>query len=242
MNHRFEPIAKEPAYLKVFRTIEADILAGRLEPGASLPTEGELSNQFGLNRSTVREGIRQLEEAGLVERGAAKRLIVCRPEAGSVAQRASRSLAHQGVTFIDVWETLVLVEPEAARLAASRCTEEQIEACEAAHAAFDTLDADDHEKLVELAVGFFQRVAECTDNDVLLVTLQSLNMLIAPPLRLVLGRAPRATRRIRDAQAMIIEALRKGDGDKAAEWMLKHVNDLKRGFSVAGLDLNDKVL
>ena len=44
------------------------ILAGEYAPGDALPSERELSRQLGANRTTVREGLAQLEHQGLVER------------------------------------------------------------------------------------------------------------------------------------------------------------------------------
>jgi DNA-binding FadR family transcriptional regulator len=44
------------------------ILAGDYSPGDALPSERELSRQLGANRTTVREGLAQLEHQGLVER------------------------------------------------------------------------------------------------------------------------------------------------------------------------------
>jgi DNA-binding FadR family transcriptional regulator len=44
------------------------ILAGEYAPGAALPSERELTQQLGANRTTIREGLAQLEHQGLVER------------------------------------------------------------------------------------------------------------------------------------------------------------------------------
>ena len=44
------------------------ILAGEYLPGDTLPSERELSQQFGANRTTIREGLAQLEHQGLIER------------------------------------------------------------------------------------------------------------------------------------------------------------------------------
>jgi GntR family transcriptional regulator len=44
------------------------ITNSQLEPGAKLPTEGELSKRFGVSRATVREAVRGLVEAGYVIR------------------------------------------------------------------------------------------------------------------------------------------------------------------------------
>src|SRR4051794_5572763 len=61
MQQRFPRVNAMPAYQQVAEAIEQQILAGRVRPGDPLGTEAELVKQFGVNRSTVREGIRLLE-------------------------------------------------------------------------------------------------------------------------------------------------------------------------------------
>lgn len=46
--------------------LQQDIAGGSLAPGARLPTEAELSQQFGVNRHTVRRALEELSRAGLV--------------------------------------------------------------------------------------------------------------------------------------------------------------------------------
>ena len=55
---KFSRITPIPAYQMVAEAIEREILSGRLRPGDPIGTEAELVRQFGVNRSTVREGIR----------------------------------------------------------------------------------------------------------------------------------------------------------------------------------------
>ena len=58
---KFQTLASSPAYRRVAEAVERDILCGRLKAGEPLGTEAALVAQFGVNRSTVREGIRLLE-------------------------------------------------------------------------------------------------------------------------------------------------------------------------------------
>ena len=58
---KFRRISSTPAYRLVAEAIERQILTGRIRPGEPIGTEAELVKQFGVNRSTVREGIRLLE-------------------------------------------------------------------------------------------------------------------------------------------------------------------------------------
>jgi GntR family phosphonate transport system transcriptional regulator len=46
--------------------LQSDIASGALKPGGRLPTEAELSAQFGVNRHTVRRALEELSRNGLV--------------------------------------------------------------------------------------------------------------------------------------------------------------------------------
>ena len=56
-----------PLYLRLTRTIGAAIEAGALRPGESLPPERELAATFRVSRNTLREALRALELAGMIE-------------------------------------------------------------------------------------------------------------------------------------------------------------------------------
>lgn len=60
--------AARKRYEAVAAALLADIRAGRLAVGATLPGEHELVQQFGVSRHTVREALRRLEELGLIGR------------------------------------------------------------------------------------------------------------------------------------------------------------------------------
>lgn len=242
MTRAFQPLERAPAYMKVFRAIEEKISDGSLEDGAHLPTEAELCAQFGVTRSTVREGLRLLEQTGLVARGAAKKFFIRRPVAADIAAAASKSFALGGVTFSEVFDALATMYPQAARLAARRLSKEKIAALKSARAALAEAPDKDHEATVAGAVEFFQQIARGLDNRVMLAMLQSLNIMIGESLRHVIARAPKAKDRIVNAQGKLVEAFERRDADLAADWMSKHIVDLKRGYDVAKVDMDAAIL
>jgi GntR family transcriptional repressor for pyruvate dehydrogenase complex len=81
----FRPIDVAPAYQKVADAIEREIVNGRIKPGDPIGTEHDLVRQFGVNRSTIREGIRVLEEGGLISRDSSRRLHACLPRSRAVS-------------------------------------------------------------------------------------------------------------------------------------------------------------
>lgn len=57
-----------PLYMQLAQDLRENIENGRFGPGAALPSERELSEAMGLSRVTVRRGIRELIEEGLLFR------------------------------------------------------------------------------------------------------------------------------------------------------------------------------
>jgi DNA-binding GntR family transcriptional regulator len=56
----------EPLWRQLVQTLRGDIARSVYRVGSQLPTEGELSERFGVSRHTVREALRQLRADGLV--------------------------------------------------------------------------------------------------------------------------------------------------------------------------------
>ncbi|MFI6497738.1 GntR family transcriptional regulator [Nonomuraea typhae] len=56
-----------PVYLRLARTLQERIDSGALPAGSRLPSEPELSAEFGVNRLTIRQAVAELDRAGSVE-------------------------------------------------------------------------------------------------------------------------------------------------------------------------------
>jgi GntR family transcriptional repressor for pyruvate dehydrogenase complex len=237
----FEPLPFEPNYRRVASAIEARILDRSLRDGDALPPELTLAAQFNVNRSTVREALRELESHGLVERRrGTKRMVVSRPANGQVADRVSHALALQDVTVREVWETLMIVEPPIAEAAARGRSVEALAHVRAAVDDFGRGPAD-AEAAVEAVGGFFRAVAGASANRVLLLAQEPLLLLLQSGLHVMIDRAPQARTRIATAQRRLLAALEERDAEAARNWMTKHVRDFRRGFEVAGIDLDTPV-
>ena len=238
MSLPFEPIRAEPAYRKVAAALRGRILDRTLRDGDRLPSETELARQFGVHRSTVREALRELQSSGLLMRRAgSKRFAVTRPAPGVVGEGVSRALALHEVTYHDVWEALMSLEPPIAEAAARRRTREHLAHIVAAEERFATDNA--HALRAVHHVGsFFRAVGEATRNRVLMLAQEPLLQLLEPSLASMIDRLPQARSRIVTAQRRIREALAKGDAEEARTWMSRHIRDFRRGYELAGLALS----
>lgn len=112
--------------------IKALIRRGELGPGDRLPPERRLAESLGVGRSSLREGIKQLQEDGYITVRRGK-------HGGNFVSALSRPLAEwrramreQAEELEDITTMRLVVESQAASLAASRRTEEDLKAMESA--------------------------------------------------------------------------------------------------------------
>lgn len=236
----FRPLRHAPAYRALSAEIERLILSGELETGDSLPTETALAERFGVNRSTVREAIRLLEQEGLVSRTSGRRLQVAMPGLFDLAPRAMRALVLRRVSFVELWEVALVIEPLAARLAAEKRRDHDLAALDeniatTAHAIARQLPT------AELDVAFHALVARASGNRMLMLAREPVSLLYAPILGQVEARLPQAAPRNLEAHRRLRAAIGEQDGEEAERWMRMHLADFRRGFELAGFRLDETV-
>lgn len=231
----YERIRAPSAYQLVARQIEDRILSGRLRPGDEVGTEADLARQFGVNRSTVREGIRALEQSGLVRREAGRRLCVTRPQYRSLSSRMSRAMILGEVTFDELYETASLLEIGAARAAARSARAPDIAALRANVAAARE-GAADAARIAELDTAFHRLVVRAAHNRVLELAREPAAMLFFPTTEAICREVPEGTGRMLQAHDAIVDAIAAGDADEAGIWMRRHVADWLKGFRRSGRD------
>src|SRR5690606_6085041 len=225
----------EPAYTRVAAAIESKILGRELRAGDPLPAETDLAQQFRVHRSTVREALRRLESAGLITRPpGAKRMVVSRPAAEQLASGMRHALVLHEVTFVAVWEAMMVIELEVAALAATRRTAQDLNALIATHEAFKASPKGDPHA-VEIVARFFELLGIASRNQVLMLAKQSLTRALAPSLLKMIDTVPQARTRIAGAQRRIIASLKDKNVEEARRWMSKQVPDFKRGSEAGGI-------
>jgi GntR family transcriptional regulator, transcriptional repressor for pyruvate dehydrogenase complex len=237
----FDEIRAEPAYRKVAEALMERILDRTLSDGDRLPSETELARQFGVNRSTVREAVRELQGNGLLgRRRGSKLLVVTRPEADHVAEGVSRALVLHDVTYRDVWEALTILEPPIAEVAARRRTESDLAQIAQAAANFAAHN-EDTDSAAFRATEFFRAVGAATHNRILMMGHEPVLQLLEPSLRSMMDKVPQSRARIVTAEKRIAEAIRSKDVDAARTWMTRHVKDYSKGYEIAGIDLRSRL-
>jgi GntR family transcriptional repressor for pyruvate dehydrogenase complex len=115
-------------YEHIVAQIERAIYEGRLAHGDKLPPERQLVREFAASRVAVREALRALEHRGLVEvrQGSAGGYFIREVDDTPVVRDLSTLFRLGRVSLAQLAEARALIEPESARLAASRITDHEV--------------------------------------------------------------------------------------------------------------------
>ncbi|MFI7432313.1 FCD domain-containing protein [Micromonospora haikouensis] len=220
--------------------IRSMIQSGELPPGARLPPEPQLAAQMGLSRSGVREAVKVLESARVLD--------VRRGDGTYVTSLAPRLLLEGlGVavellrddTLLEVMEVRRMLEPVATGLAALRMADADLDELSRILEEMRTA-ADDAEKLIRFDTAFHHTVVAATGNETLTSLLDGLSS------RTVRARVWRGLIEGNSAHQTIDEhhaiylALRARDQSLAQASALMHVNTseawLRRVLAVQATD------
>ena len=217
-----------PAYQKVAGAIRDMIVSGELSPGDRLPVEADLAERFDVSRSTVREALRVISSQDLVTttRGVTGGTFVKQQGTGNVTETFEVGLgllaAGDGVTVDELLEVREILEVPATRIAARRITPEVLRDLERS---IEPKGADnfDHHRT------FHEILTRATGN-------RLLEVVTNPIFEVLRTRFLRDTADddlwadVADDHRLIVDAIRSGDEDRAAEAMLSHLRKLRTTY------------
>jgi DNA-binding GntR family transcriptional regulator len=185
-----------------------DILRGVYPPGARLDEQG-LAKRFRMSRTPVREALRQLTSAGLVE---------MRPHRGAIVSLPTDS------ELAEMFEVMGELEASCARLAAQRMSPAERVRLELVHRrSFEAVRGNDRESYRTLNFEFHDVIYRGAHNEFLLMTTVGIRQRIAPFRRAQFALQDRLAKSHAEHDA-IVSAILQGDAETASEVMRTHVN------------------
>lgn len=165
---KLTPIPRKSLSDAVFEQLRDQIVNGQMQPGSPLPAERILCEALGVNRSSVREGLRRLQQAGLVavRHGGASQVLDYHGSAG-LDLLESLLVTPSGNFDPDVIRSVLqmrsAIAPDVVRLAArrpgARLANRLAAIVEEMRAA-----AGDLAKLQGLALDFWEEIVGASDN------------------------------------------------------------------------------
>lgn len=228
----FTPLSRQPSLAaQVTSQMLAAIFNGATTVGDELPSERDLSLQFGVSRTVVREALRGLQAKGVVEvqTGRAARVVaVPASMVSEIVQLYVRGAQSQDLlapdAIAEVRTTLELRMSELAALHASTADLDLIAASvEAMRSSSDPDEAARHD------TEFHQLLAAATHNPLYVTLLESINAVVAPYRLSSLGRPGRIEMAMRQHLG-VLDALRTGDPARTREAMASHLDDSRRFY------------
>ena len=123
---------------RIVETLREDLMAGAIPPGQKLPTESQLTTQFGVSRTVVREAIAALAADGLVESRQGSGVFATRHLTSTLGAMASE-MGRRVSSALNVLEVRLAIEVESAALAAQRHSPSQEAAIQEAFFEFERL-------------------------------------------------------------------------------------------------------
>jgi GntR family transcriptional repressor for pyruvate dehydrogenase complex len=161
----------------VIERLEALIFSG-LEPGETVPSEGQLAEKLGVSRLTVREATRTLAARGLLEISKGRRPRVAVPNGALVGDFFRTAVRRDPRALLDLIEVRRALEVHIAVLAARRATNGDIADMEMSINAMRAA-GDESEGFHAGDVRFHENLAAASGNRLLVFLIEAL----AEPLR-----------------------------------------------------------
>lgn len=160
---------------RIVDALRSELLGGGIRPGSKLPTEAQLTEQFGVSRTVVREAIAALAADGLVETRQGAGMFAVPQRFAALSNRAADKIS----IAINVLEVRIGIEVESAGLAAERRNPSQDAAIQEAFFEFDRLLA------LDVATGktdfaFHRAIAAATNNPFYVEVLDALGARLIP--------------------------------------------------------------
>ena len=126
-------------FAQVVGELGARIVSGAIGPDDPFPKEADLEAQFGVSRSVIREAVKTLAAKGLIESRTRIGIRVRRPAHWNLLDAEVLSWRYGSMPpqrfLAELFEVRLMIEPQAAALAAERARPSDIDEIAAAYAA-----------------------------------------------------------------------------------------------------------
>ncbi len=167
MSSKGSPDQRERLYQRVVEQILQSIRLGDFRPGSRLPSERELAEKYQVSRVTIREATIALEAKGAIH---------IRAGAGAFVREPSsvNELALPDVTAFDLTTARMIFEAEAAAMASTNISDQQLEKLGEIVASMSIANQGAHEGGDDLDRQFHMTIAAASNNPAIRHCIQEL--------------------------------------------------------------------
>jgi DNA-binding FadR family transcriptional regulator len=226
----FSAITPHRAFEEIADQIRGMVAAGRLRPGDRLPPERELAATFRVSRNTLREALRALELAGMIEsrKGATGGAFV-RSGNPQVVVGGMRDLYHLGaITPEHLTEARIWFSDMVVRVVCERATEADFDALQANVDAMARADAaGDFDERQRLNREFHLILARATRNPIVAITMEGVMAVLG---QFIAQIGPGSNPFTLPSRERFMRHLRARDADAAVAEMAQFLKRMQRSY------------
>jgi GntR family transcriptional repressor for pyruvate dehydrogenase complex len=216
------PERKADVTTRLLGTFKQLISEGTLAPGARLPAERDMASSLKVSRGSLRQALKMMEVMGVVSQRVGDGTYLNGAAHSILAEPMEFLILLDGISFEELMDARILVEPELAARAAGRATRETVGRL---RECLDRMQSQAPARLVEEDLRFHRTIFQMADNRVcslmFSIVHELLHNLMEITSRLV---DPAHTVKL---HTRIYNAIRRGDPDEARSRMFEHLNDAK---------------
>lgn len=216
--------AKEDVTVKLITIFKQLIAEGSLVPGGRLPAERELAESFGVSRSSLRQALKVLEIMGVISQRVGDGTYLNSSAHAVLGEPMEFLILLGGISFHELMEARLIVEPELTARAAMRASKEDLLEIKHELLAMEEM-ASDQRTFVQHDWSFHQKVLRAAGNrvcgqmfGVVHKSLENLMMLTAQVV------SPEHTLNL---HRRIYRAIAKRDPEEAKQRMTEHLLDAR---------------
>jgi len=173
MSSPYQAVKRNRLSEEIVDQIEKLVLNRQLQVGDPLPSERDLARELQVSRQALREGMRILAQKGLVQVFPGRGTFVAQPSANFLSDSLYAYLRLNPHLVRDFLEARLVIETEAAALAAERAPEEHLIAMKKAVDDMETY-VSDRDHWIDADLAFHTELARATGNQVILLLITSL--------------------------------------------------------------------
>ncbi len=214
------PIERQRVCELVANHLIQQISDRRLKPGDPLATERELTQTYGVGRSSVREALRILESKGLI-RSAGKGTFAVAEYANPLQHSVRLLLTLQEIALPELFEVRKILEVEAAGLAAARRTDDDL--AEMARRIEEMVEGlSSQERYIAADLQFHLAIATATRNRIAVHVMQAIREALHRALASIF-QIPGSPQQSLAQHKEILRAIAAGNQDEARQRMREHL-------------------
>ncbi|OLR60900.1 GntR family transcriptional regulator [Anaerostipes sp. 992a] len=218
----------EKSYMKIINYVKREILAGALKPGDQLLPERELAEILGVSRNSVREGLRTLDNMGVIKSFHGSGNYIAGNFEETLTEVMTFMYMLKDMDYDHITEFRYALEWQAMNLAVRQATDQQRQKMQEYYKKLITADREETRVKYDKAIHYL--LVQASKNDYMISNYKALNNIMdryIPTMRGKIIEGMKSDERLINAHRRIVEGFVEGNYLKGRQGLNLHFRYIK---------------